>query len=57
MYFYYFNFDFIIYKINRQLDCITNFLINIGKNPSDSGYTVIDTDTDFYLAYEELWDL
>jgi hypothetical protein len=60
---YYLSFDFIIYKITREIDRIndnvkiwwTNTFV---KREQDQGYTVIDTTKgDSYLSYDELWDL
>jgi hypothetical protein len=61
--YYYFNINFIIYKITKGVDTINDNIkklwVNIfDKQEQDQGYTVIDTKRDdHYLSYEELWEL
>jgi hypothetical protein len=60
---YYFNVDFIIYKVSREFGILNERLkywwtTTFTKRDNDQGYTVIDTDKgDHYLSYDELWEL
>ena len=60
--FTYLNFEFIVYKVSREItnmnDSLRQFWMKIfNKRSEDNGYTVVDKDNDRYLTYEELWDL
>jgi hypothetical protein len=60
--FTYLNFDFIVYKVSSEItnmhQSLRQFWIRIfQKKNEDTGYTIVDKDTERYLSYEELWEL
>lgn len=58
----YLSFDFIIYKITREMDTLNDNMkiwwSNMFANKNvDQGYTLIESDkNDRYVAYDDLWD-
>ena len=45
-------------KILLRIDAIKDYITSYILYPiSDNGYTVIDRNNEYYLSYEELWEL
>ena len=53
-----FNVDFILYKINTNINYIFKMWdeLFIEPPPQDNGYTIISRNNIKYLSYEELWE-
>jgi hypothetical protein len=56
-----FDINFILYKLNTNINYIINMWSNININifadkKKDDGYTIISKNNMKYLSYEELWE-
>jgi len=52
-----FDINFIIYKLNTNIDYIINIWGNMFTDKkTDDGYTIISKNNIKYLSYEELWE-